>query len=180
MAKFPVVNYFEFYGLPVSFQLDEQELKRKYYSLSRDFHPDFHTLADAGQQASALEKSTLNNQAFKTLSDFESRLKYILDHFGKLKSEGENQVPQDFLLEMMDINESLMELEMDPTEAGRRDLIETLGQIEKENLTEIAEILKKEVNSLTEGEWSALSAYYLKNQYLKRLHENIDKLTAEE
>ncbi|UOQ76423.1 DnaJ domain-containing protein [Hymenobacter sp. 5516J-16] len=35
-------NYFEFYELPETFQPDEAALKRRYYALSREYHPDFH------------------------------------------------------------------------------------------------------------------------------------------
>ncbi|MCB0668100.1 MAG: Fe-S protein assembly co-chaperone HscB [Saprospiraceae bacterium] len=173
------MNYFEFYDIPVAFQIDEDLLKRKYYELSRSFHPDFHTLASEDQQESALDKSTTNNQAFKTLSNFDERLKYILGLFGKLKEEGENKVPQDFLMEMMEINESLMELEMDPSEEAQTTLIKQIKEIERETYQDIAPILDQEINSLSERDWQSVSDFYLKSRYLKRLQENVDKLAAE-
>ena len=108
-------NYFEFYGLPESLELDEHLLKKKFYAHSRSFHPDFHTLASEEEQEKMLLQASLNNIAYKTLASFDSRLKHLLTLHGKLETEGENKVPQDFLMEMMDLNEGLMELEMEPS-----------------------------------------------------------------
>ena len=108
------MNYFEFYGIPVSFEVNEDGVKKKYLELSRKFHPDFFINQSSEKQHEVLEMSTLNTRAFQTLSDFDKRMKYILE----LKSmiyEGERyQLPPDFLMEMMDVNEAMMELKMDP------------------------------------------------------------------
>ena len=171
------MNYFEFYDLPVSFQVDENLLRARFYEKSRAYHPDFHTLASHEQQEAVLEKSTINNQAFKTLKDFDERLKYILELFGKIKNEGENKVPQDFLMDMMEINENLMELEMDPSVAARKTLLDEISSIEKNAHQEVQSFTEKDLTTLTEEEWTAICDYYFKRRYLKRLQENIDKIT---
>ena len=70
------MTYFEFYDIPVSFKVDATALKRTFYALSKKYHPDFFTLETAEKQAEILELSTLNSQAYKTLSDFDLRMKY--------------------------------------------------------------------------------------------------------
>ena len=107
------MNYFEFFKIPVSFNLNEAELKKAFYSNSKKFHPDFFTLESKEKQMEVLELSTLNNNAFKTLSNFDKRMKYILELKEVLGEEGKNKIPQEFLMEMMEINENLMELEFD-------------------------------------------------------------------
>ena len=107
------MNYFDFYEIPVSFLIDEAQLKLQFYEKSKKFHPDFYTLESEEKQQEVLQLSTLNNEAYKTLSDFDKRMKYILDLKGVLEEEGKNQIPQSLLMEMMDINENLMELEFD-------------------------------------------------------------------
>ncbi|MBK8505788.1 MAG: Fe-S protein assembly co-chaperone HscB [Saprospiraceae bacterium] len=171
------MHYFEFYDLPVSFQMDLDVLKRKYYEISRSVHPDFHTLASESLQEAMLEKSTVNNRAYKTLSDFDQRLKYILDLFGKLKEEGENKVPQDFLMEMMELNESLMELEMEASDEIKGNLLTHIRLLEKQALNEIQLILEvADVSVLTNDEWNGITDYYLKSRYLKRLLDNINNM----
>ncbi|HSI91567.1 MAG TPA: iron-sulfur cluster co-chaperone HscB C-terminal domain-containing protein, partial [Adhaeribacter sp.] len=107
------MNYFEFYGIPESFFPDEKAVKAKFYELSRKYHPDFHSGAEAGKQREILELSTLNTNAYKTLSSYEPRLDYILRSHGLLEDGGKNELPPVFLMDMMELNERLMDLEFD-------------------------------------------------------------------
>ncbi|WP_229725418.1 iron-sulfur cluster co-chaperone HscB C-terminal domain-containing protein [Hymenobacter baengnokdamensis] len=115
-------NYFAFYGLPEAFLLDEAALKGKYYQLSRELHPDFHAQDTPAAQAEALRLSTLNTDAYRTLADPDCRMAYVLAQHGLLEEgSAQNQLPADFLMEVMDLNEQLMELEFepDPTASAR-------------------------------------------------------------
>src|ERR1700743_33530 len=99
------MNYFEFYGFPESFTLDDAIVKKKFYELSKQYHPDFYANEDEARQQEILELSTVNNKAYQTLSDDNKRLDYIL-RLHELVAEGAKpQLPADFLMEMMDINE---------------------------------------------------------------------------
>ena len=83
------MNFFEFYEIPISFKVDEDALRTIFYSNSKKYHPDFYTLESDEKQAEILELSTLNNEAYKTLTDFDKRMKYIL----KLKGVMEATIP---------------------------------------------------------------------------------------
>ena len=72
-------NYFEFYDLPISFDIDKKQLKRLFYQKSKAFHPDFFVQATAEAQQEALMSATINNEAYKILSKLESRIKYVLE-----------------------------------------------------------------------------------------------------
>ena len=63
------MNYFEFYDMPESFTLDEALIKKKFYELSKEYHPDFYANEDEAKQQEILELSTLNNKAYQTLSN---------------------------------------------------------------------------------------------------------------
>src|ERR1700712_951777 len=103
------MNYFDFYGIPESFNPDQTALKKKFYQLSKQYHPDFYANEGDEKQQEILELSTLNNKAYQALSDPNKVLEYIL-RLHELVSEGAKpQLPGDFLMEMMDINERLME-----------------------------------------------------------------------
>jgi molecular chaperone HscB len=105
------MNYFDFYGIKESFTPDVSLLKKKFYELSKEFHPDFYATEDDEKQQEILELSTLNNKAWQTLSDSYKRLEYILKQHDLLQEGAKPQLPGDFLMEMMDINERLMEIE---------------------------------------------------------------------
>jgi molecular chaperone HscB len=171
-----VTNYFDFYKLPISFNVDEAVLKRIFYANSKQFHPDFFTLDSAEKQAEILELSTLNTEAYKTLSDFEKRMKYILDLKGVMGKEGENKLPQDFLMDMMDINEALIELEMDYDEAAHQKVLLEVQTIENQLFMEVEDILEGYQEGVTQlSELEEVKNFYLKKRYLLRIRENLSK-----
>ena len=107
------MNYFEFYNLPVHYNIDQKKLRRLFLKKSKEFHPDYYGMDAAEDQAAMLEKSSLNNEAYKALKDDQSRLKYILELKEMMGEQAKNNLPQSFLMEMMDINEKMMELQFD-------------------------------------------------------------------
>jgi molecular chaperone HscB len=111
------MNYFEFYSINESFNPDAALLKKKFYELSKRYHPDFYANEDDAKQQEILELSTLNNKAYQTLSDPYKRLEYILKLHDRLNEGAKPQLPADFLMEMMDINERLIEVD-DASELG--------------------------------------------------------------
>ena len=72
------MNYFEFYKIPISFKVDEEGIKKQFYRYSKEYHPDFYTLESEEKQAEVLQLSTLNNEAYQTLSNQDRRMKYVL------------------------------------------------------------------------------------------------------
>ncbi|WP_173021344.1 Fe-S protein assembly co-chaperone HscB [Lewinella sp. W8] len=169
-----MVNYFDFFGIAPAPRIDQAELKRKFYANSRTFHPDFHTLADAASQEEALEKSTLNNQAYKTLMNPDQRLKHLLDINGVLGAEGTNQVPQDFLMEIMEVNEALMELEFDDDPAVKTKVNALIDQLENDLEQEVEGLVNHyDQATVSPEELSRLKDYYLKKRYLLRLRGKI-------
>src|SRR4028118_1514116 len=137
------MNYFEFYALPESFNVDESLVKRKFYELSKTYHPDFYINESEERQQEILELSTINNKAYQVLSNPQKRLEYILHLHGHALKGEKYQLPQDFLMEMMEVNEALMELEFDADQA----VLETT----KKQIEEIETGLKSDLSALTEG-----------------------------
>lgn len=169
-------NFFAFYDLPFSLHVDQTQLRKRFYEFSRKFHPDFHAQASSDVQDEILQKSTLNNKAFESLSNQDKRIKYILD-YKELLQEGQNAIPQDFLMEMMDYNESLMELEMDFNLDAKSSLKQNLIKL-SEDLFQSIEALN-EPNKLLDGaSLEKLKAYYLKNQYLKNLFRKLEEMSS--
>src|SRR3954452_16497141 len=107
------MSHFEFFELPVTFQPEMQQVKQKFYELSRKYHPDFFTLENDFEQAEALEKSSQVNKAFKIFQNRDETIKYVLQLKGLLEEEEKYSLPPDFLMEMMDLNEQMMEAKMD-------------------------------------------------------------------
>lgn len=169
------MNFFAFMGIPVSFQPDEAALRRLYYENSRKYHPDFHTLADPAQQAEMLEQATLNNLAWKTLSDPDLRIAHILEIYDMAPETGVNpKMPQAFLMDMMDINESLMSLEFNYDAGLLSETVSKLDRLENDLQKEIAPVMQFFNPDKPEG-LEKIQEFYFKRRYLLRIRENLSK-----
>ncbi|WP_426061456.1 iron-sulfur cluster co-chaperone HscB C-terminal domain-containing protein [Hymenobacter sp. B1770] len=174
-------DYFAFYGLPESFQPDEAALKRLYYAKSRETHPDFHATSSAENQADMLQQATLNTDAYRTLSDPDKRMAYILRQHGLLEEGKQEQLPPDFLMDMMDLNEQLMDLETDLN-------ADTVAQVaaEVQALTDTLDAGIQPVLAGYEGLPSdhrpaalqQIRTYYLKKRYLLRIQQQVATFAA--
>ena len=141
---------------------------------SKKYHPDFYTLESDEKQAEILELSTLNNHAYKILKDFDKRLKHLLELKGALADEGQNKLPQDFLMEMMDINEGIMELQFNASEEQFFKIKKEVETFEETLQNTIESILNTyNDDSVSEEELLSLKNYYLKKRYLLRIHKNL-------
>lgn len=171
------MDHFEFFGIPMSFTVDEAAVKRQYLLNSRKYHPDFHTLAEEEAQNQALEMSTRNNEAFKVLADPDARMQYILSEKGLLGTDNaQGSLPQDFLMDMMEINEAIMELEFDFSPESYRLAMIRLQELENELDTAIGPLL----NGWTEqtdqpGQLEQVRDFFYKKRYLLRTKENLSK-----
>ncbi len=169
------MNYFEFMGLPVAFNIDEAALRKKYYANSRDIHPDLFSLSDEGQRAWALEQTTLNNEAWAVLSDADKRMAYVLRLKGKLTDEAKNEtLPQDFLMEMMDINEAIMDLQMDFDQERYEKTLREVDELEK-NLQDSVQNIFDNYSESTENDedLEKVKNFFLKKKYFLRIRKNL-------
>ena len=173
------MNYFEFYDIPLSFLPDPAQLKRIFYANSKKYHPDFFTQESAEKQDEILELSTLNNQAYQILKNPDQRMKYILQLKGILEEEGQNSIPQDFLMEMMELNEAMMELEFDPSPKALQQVQQNLETQETALYTAIHPLLEQYQDTPDQEEsLNNIKEYYLKKRYLLRIRENLDKFAS--
>src|SRR5688572_28972304 len=102
-------DYFTVFELPRKLQVDEEALRRRFYNLSRQHHPDFHQLAGADEQAASLADSAVINRAYRALRDPLARVEYLV----ALEAGSENSAPakptvtRDLLMEMMEVQEAI-------------------------------------------------------------------------
>lgn len=170
------MNYFELFEISETLNPDTPRIKKKFYELSRKFHPDFFTEATEEEQQSVLEKSALLNKGLKTLSNKQETIKYVLQLKGLLEEEEKFTLPNSFLMEMMDLNESIMDAKMDGDEDALNNLKDQIHHFE----TEIYEPVKKIIEH-TEGHFPSkeellqVKKYYYQQKYLQRMMDLFEK-----
>jgi molecular chaperone HscB len=171
-------NYFQFYDLPLSFQVDEALLKKKFYAFSKEFHPDFYANETQEKQDEVMELSTLNNKAYKVLSDPLKRIEYILE-LNNLLAEGDKYtLPQDFLMDMMDVNEALMDMEFDPDPSRLVEITAEVDQLETALFDELKALIDK-FDSLSSSDQTEIllkiKDIWYRQKYLMRIRTSMNK-----
>ena len=102
-------NYFELFGLPVVFDLDENALHHKYLSLTRSVHPDIAGQASEAKRLNALAISSEMNHAYETLRDPVLRAEYLLSLAGEDPGHDNRSAPPELLGEIMMFREEIEE-----------------------------------------------------------------------
>lgn len=172
------MKYFDFFGIPPSFFPDSKELRQAYLKQSRNFHPDFHTL-DPEKQAESEEKTALCNEAYTALNDFFRTVEYVLREGGYLDQTGGQNMDPEFLMEMMEINEALMELQFDPDPEQRQTLHKQIESLTQDNENELKQ-LASEWNGSPEHRviLEQIHQSWLRRKYLLRLKESLTNIAA--
>ncbi|MCR8556737.1 Fe-S protein assembly co-chaperone HscB [Mucilaginibacter sp. BJC16-A38] len=172
------MNYFDFYGIPESFTPDAAFLKKKFYELSKKYHPDFYANEDDARQQEILELSTLNNKAHQTLSDPYKRLEYILRTHNLLEEGAKPQLPSDFLMEMMDLNERLMEVD-DANELGHitAEVLAIEGDID-ESIAGFTAGYEQLDDTAKEDRLNKIADCYFRQKYLLRIKESLNTFAS--
>ena len=172
------MNYYEFYNFQPKFFIDEELLKKQFYKYSKDFHPDFHALKSEDEQQKMLELSTLNNKAFFVLKSLNTRLEYLLKLNQVLVDDEKYSLPPDFLMEMMDINEEIMELEFDPNPDKIQSLILQEKAMQNELENEIEGLAREYDDSLNQDILLKIKDLWYRKKYLLRIRDSLNKFAT--
>jgi molecular chaperone HscB len=175
------MNYFELYQLPVTFEVNTESVKRKFYELSKKYHPDYYINEPKAKQDEILELSTLNNRAYHILSHPLRRIEYVLKLHDLIIEGDKYQLPQDFLMEMMDINEALMELQFDTDYVLLEKVKSQVDQIEAGLFDELYRHTKA-FDANPEGDNGSILLQirdiWYRQKYLLRIRESLNKFAA--
>ena len=165
------MNYFDLYELPVQLSVNQQMLKKKYLELSRRYHPDYFTQQSEAAQQEALEKSAMVNKAFKTFRNEDETIKYVLELKGMLQENEKYDLPPDFLMDMMELNEHLLEIQFDPE--SREKASEKIKQLEAALYEPVKPVLATNLNDTNDNELLVVKDYYFKKKYIARLKQQL-------
>ena len=113
-------NYFEFFDLPQNLAMDLKDLEKRFYALSRKYHPDVHARKGPAERAEAEEATAILNDAYRTLRDPIKRAMYLLKLKGfDIGEQGTKDVPPELLEEVFEFNMALEEADTAQIENAR-------------------------------------------------------------
>lgn len=122
-------DHFEVLGLPRRLVVDQDALAKRYYALSRRYHPDFHQTGTTAERVVSLRRTAAINDAYKTLRDPVARGRWWLEHNGR-RLGSSPEVPSDLAMLVFEVQEVLDGLRADPGHASNREAQERLGEVE--------------------------------------------------
>ncbi len=162
------MTYFELFEIPVQLKVNAAALSKRFFELSRQYHPDYAANASSEEQGEALEKSALLNKAWKTFQSPDETIKYVLQLKGLLEEEEKYELPPDFLMEVLEINEQLMDGD-DPS-----NLKSTIENLQSDIYAPVKKIVEDYKDGFTtEKELLQVKEYYYKKKYLDRIRREL-------
>ena len=161
------MNYYQLFDLPEKPRIDNTRVVKKYFDLQKKHHPDFFTGENEAAREDALEASAHVNKAYKVFMDPYKTLEYFLLQHKMIEPEEKYDLPPDFLMQMMDLNEladegdvATVQNEVSATESSLNEEIEPV-------LTRI------ETGNPQEEDLALLKEYYYKKKYLHRILDRL-------
>lgn len=136
---------FAVFGLEPRWSVDTKELKRTLLRLSRLVHPDFFVTADEETRERAEQASAVLNESYDALSSDVARAELLLRSLGGPSESEERQMPQAFLMQVMEWNETVEDARGaaadSPERRATEELTESLRQEREKRLEAIGRLL---------------------------------------
>lgn len=167
------MNYFELFEIPVSLHVDPSSIQKKFYELSRKYHPDYYAQSGEAEQTEALELSSMVNKAYKTFQNPDATIRYVLELHNLIEEEEKYKLDSEFLMEVLEINEELMDVD---EMAGLQRTREKANQL----LDRIYEEIKPLIENYNDSKASIedllkVKDYYFRKKYIYRILDALDK-----
>jgi molecular chaperone HscB len=171
-----MTNYFELFALKESFSPDAVLVKKKFYELSRQFHPDRFVSGGTEAMEEALKMSAIINKAYEILRDEDKLMAYILKLHCVIETDEKFNLAPTFLMEMMELNETINEAEMIDDDVHKQFAIESLQQ----HVFSLKKDMQPFIETFENGNHSkenllALKDFFYQKKYLLRIQERIIK-----
>ena len=180
-------DYFQFMGFERRMQLDPKKLEETFYTLNRQFHPDFYQSKSECEKAFSLERAAVLNNAFQVLKDPIQRVEYLLDLECPIPEKERTKTPTTLLQEIFDIQETLESYRQAKATGDTKGLASLKGDVENASQEVLGKIRVREKSLEDAGnEWDRLvsnqfsSPEALKEAKLKqaqKLRSILDELT---
>ena len=169
-----VQTHFELFELPISFEIDLQDLSQRYRELQRVVHPDKFVNASDRERLLSVEKAAAINEAYQVLKSPQRRARYMLE-LQSVSFDDESDMALDpaFLMEQIELREALSELKQTD------DPMASLNKIMTDIKKRIASVLSSLADGLDQGQLddsqkNELKQQIHKMQFLNKLQEEAE------
>lgn len=177
LKSIPEDNYFKLLSLPLNFDIDREKLNSNYHEIQKSIHPDNYANSSALERRISVQKAAQVNDALQTLKSPLPRSIYLLSLYGIELDENDTAIDPAFLMEQMELRESLSQVVVKDDPFAELDKI--LNDV-KSRIKMIIADLSSRFQQLLSNQYEQLEqqkllqkikAQVLKMQFLNRVHE---------
>jgi molecular chaperone HscB len=177
-------DFYGFFGIERKLTLDADILQRRFYELSRQWHPDRFSRKSAEEQAKALDATAVLNDGYRTLRDPLKRAEYLLTEEGfPIGEQRSKDVPPELLEEVFELNMALEELKSGEEsarpqlEAAKDNFINMRAGIDREMQTLFAKYDASESQSETARQaLHEIRGGLNRRRYIENLIRDVEKV----
>ncbi len=167
-------THFELFDLPVSFDIDQQQLAQRYREMQKAVHPDRFAGASDHERRISVEKAARINDAFQVLKSPQRRARYMLELLGvSFDDEKDTAVDPAFLMEQIELREALGEL--GNSSEALHELTRIMQDINRRIdsvMKEVADYFQRE--ELNDDEKNSIKSLIHKMQFLNKLQQEAE------
>ena len=171
-------NYYDFFGLEHRLDLDLRDLEKRFYTLSREHHPDRFSLKSREEQQYALDATAILNDGYRTLRDPLARAEYLLKENGfDIGEQSSKNVPPELLEEVFELNVALEELR-GGDESARQSLEDARNEFTSMRDaidTELAAKFRQYDRSRERGVLAEIRGILNRRRYIRNLVNEVEK-----
>lgn len=161
-------NYFQLFGLPEHYRLDNARLEQQYHELQTQVHPDKFVHLPESERRLSMQWATHANEAYQTLRNPIKRARYLLGLHGvDTQEETNTAMPMDFLMEQMEWREAVEEAQ----QAGDASGLDKLEARLNHETRALQELLAAKIDD--EHSYVAAAECVRKLKFMEKLAEEI-------
>ncbi|MCC6679024.1 MAG: DnaJ domain-containing protein [Phycisphaerales bacterium] len=160
---------FEALGLPPTFDLDPAQVDRAYLARAAALHPDL-----AGEGDEVLARSAALNRAREVMKDPEKRAEALLRKMGGPDKSQDKSLPDGFLMEMMEIRESIEAATAGRDPEQRARWSRWAGERRQGHIERVASMFRAAGPSPSDGAMREIRRELNAWRYAERLIEQLD------
>ena len=166
------MNYFELFEMPVSLQVNRDEVSKKYFELRKKYQLDLSNTEEE-EHKEIIEKSLMIDNGFKIFQDADDTIKYVLQIKGLLEENESYELPPDFLMTLTDLSKSMA----DPDILSLEETATKISQLETQLYQSVQNIIENySEERTTNGQLLLVKEYYYKKNSLNSILERLEEL----
>ena len=167
-------NFFELFGLPVSYDVDLNKIQQQYMALQKQLHPEKFASGSDLEKRLSMQQTSRINEAQSTLKDPVLRAIYLLKLKGiDFSLENETTMDAGFLMKQLELRERLENIK------NESEPLDVLDSLAKEVKTSTLSMMDSFAQAFNNDKLDDAREWIRKWQFMQKAKKEINTLSAE-